>query len=237
MRASRKRPGRPADPKIRTRREEEILDAAAKLFAERGYSDTATQALADMLGVGKGTIYRYFPTKRDLFLAAADRVMRLMRARVDASIDGVVEPFERMSRAIDAYLGFFAEHPEYVELLIQERAHFKDRKKPTFSEHRDAHIGRWRDLYRKLIQEGRVRDIPPESITDVVGDLIYGTMFTNYFAGRDRSPKAQAREILDFALFGLLTDAARRQRAGDRRTAPAAHPSSRDPLRGACVLG
>src|SRR5262249_57454593 len=65
-----KKPGRPQDPARRERRREEILEAAARLFAEHGYSETDTQGLADLLQVGKGTLYRYFRTKRELFLAA-----------------------------------------------------------------------------------------------------------------------------------------------------------------------
>ena len=82
------------------RRREQILDAATKLFSEKGYADTDTQLLADQLKVGKGTLYRYFPSKRELFLAAVDRVMRDLRDRVDASIVGIEEPFARMETAI-----------------------------------------------------------------------------------------------------------------------------------------
>ncbi len=57
---------------------EAILDAATALFAQLGFNDADTQALAEKLGVGKGTLYRHFPSKRDLFLAAVDRVMRRM---------------------------------------------------------------------------------------------------------------------------------------------------------------
>src|SRR5438552_11277639 len=120
--------GRKVNPELAARRREEILDAAARLFAERGYSETDTQVLADELGVGKGTLYRYFPSKRDLFLATADRVMRMLRQRVDSAIATIDEPFERISVAIRTYLTFFGEHPEFVELLMQERAQFKDRK-------------------------------------------------------------------------------------------------------------
>ena len=48
----------------------EILETATELFAEQGFSDAVTQALAAKLQVGKGTIYRHFPSKRELFLAA-----------------------------------------------------------------------------------------------------------------------------------------------------------------------
>ena len=67
-------------------RREEILETATELFAEQGFSDAVTQALAERLGVGKGTIYRHFPSKRELFLAAADRVMRKLQEEVDANV-------------------------------------------------------------------------------------------------------------------------------------------------------
>jgi AcrR family transcriptional regulator len=194
------------------RRREEILKVAARLFAERGYSNTDTQDLADELQVGKGTLYRYFPTKRELFLAAVDRVMREMRQRVDASIAGIADPLELLSQGIRAFLSFYGEHPEYVELLIQERAQFKDREKPTFLEHRDANIKRWREFYRKLIGEGRVRDVPVERITDVVSNLLYGCMFTNYFAGRRGPVENQVQDILDIVFNGILSESERRQR-------------------------
>jgi AcrR family transcriptional regulator len=218
-------PGRPVDPGLTERRRAEILDAAARLFARDGFAGADTQVLADELGVGKGTIYRYFPSKRELFLAVVDRVMRRLREVVDAAIEGVDEPLERVATAIRTYLDFFAEHPQFVELLIQERASFKDRQKPTYFQHRDANIGRWQDLFRELIAAGRVRDMPVEQITDVLSDLVYGTMFTNYFVGRRRRSSQQADEILDVVFHGILTDAERRQ----AQSPPAARAKNRSP--------
>jgi AcrR family transcriptional regulator len=207
--------GRPTDPDLPARRREEILDAAVRLFSERGYSDTDTQILADRLKIGKGTLYRYFPSKRELFLAAVDRVIRRMREVVDASMVGIDDPLDRIAHAIRAYLCFYADNPPYVELLIQERALFKDRKKPTYFEYRDANIERWHAVYRALIAEGRVRPIPVERITDTLGDLVYGTMFTNYFAGQRKPSAEQARDILDVVFHGILSDCERSRRKSD----------------------
>lgn len=210
-----KKLGRPADPARQESRREEILDAAVRLFARHGFSGTDTQALADELGVGKGTLYRYFPSKCELFLAAADRVMRQMRRHVDAAIAGIEDPLERIAVAIQAYLGFFAERPAYVELLIQERAEFKDRKKPTYFQHQEVNVERWRSLYRGLIAAGRVRPMPVERITDVMSQLVYGTMFTNYFVGPRKPFEAQARDILDVVFLGILSDEERRRRESE----------------------
>src|SRR5436305_11903624 len=176
--------GRPADPARCAQRREEILEAAVRLFAKHGYPETDMQVLADTLGVGKGTLYRYFPSKEALFLAAVDRLMRQLVEHVQAAATPVADPLERVAVAVHAFLSFCAERPEFVELLIQERAVFKDRKKPTFLEHREKNVERWRALYRGLIAEGRVRDMPGERITNVMSDLLYGPILPNYLAGR-----------------------------------------------------
>jgi AcrR family transcriptional regulator len=207
-----KKSRRLGDDQLWASRREQILDAAVELFAKHGYADADTQLLADKLGVGKGTLYRYFASKEEVFLAAADRVMRRLRETIDERINGIDDPLDRIAVAIRAYLAFFAEHPDYVELLMQERAQFKDRKKPTYFLHRETNVERWRDLYRGLIAEGRVRSMPVERITDVMSDLCYGTMFTNYFAGQRKPFEAQAEDILDVVFHGILSESERRQR-------------------------
>jgi AcrR family transcriptional regulator len=199
------KPKRVSGEELWTSRKEEILTQAALLFAKHGYTDTDTQLLCETIGVGKGTVYRYFRSKRELFLAAADRVMRMLRERVDASLEGVDEPVERITTGIRVFLTFFAEHSEFVELLIQERAQFKDRTRPTFMEHRIVNVERWRIIYRSLIVEKRVRDIPVDRITDVIGNLLYGTIFTNYFSGQSKSVDVQAQDIVDVVFNGILT--------------------------------
>lgn len=201
--------GRPADPELWKRRQEEILDAAASLFATHGYSETDTQVLADTLGVGKGTLYRYFPSKEDLFLAAVDRVIRRLVETIEAGVANVADPLGRIEKAIQLYLRFFAEKPERVELLIQERAQFKDRKQPTYFRHREANVGKWREMYRELIAAGRVRKVPVERISDVISQLLYGTIFVNYFNGQPKPSDEQARDILDIVFHGILTDVER----------------------------
>lgn len=191
-----------------SRRREEILPAAIHLFAEHGYAGADTQMLADKLQIGKGTLYRYFQSKEELFLAAVDSILREMYARIDAGRDSATDPLEQSRRVILAYLTFFAENPEFVELLIQERALFRDRGQPMVH-CRQSSIERWRNVYAGLIADGRIRNMSPERITTVLSDLVYGTMFTNYFANRAPNPAAQVEAILDVVRNGILSDSER----------------------------
>lgn len=194
----------------RTERSQAIVETAAKLFAEHGYDDCEMDCLASALGIAKGTLYLYFPGKQELFFACVDWGMTLMQQAIRQASDPVDEPFEKISRAIRAYLVFFEEHPQYVELLVQERAIFKDRKLATYFEHRNANRGQWRDLYSELIAKGRLRsDFPVERILDTLGNLVYGTMFTNHFVGRTQSLDEQYGTIMECIFRGILSDAER----------------------------
>jgi AcrR family transcriptional regulator len=211
MPAVARRRGRPQDKELVTQRKEQILAAAAKVFARHGYPDTEVQAVADAIDVGKGTIYRYFPSKERLFLATVDRAMSKLREHVQTASASKTDPLDRVTAAIQAYLEYFQTHPEHAELLIIERAEYRDRKTPTYLAHCRANAESWETVYVGLIRDGRIRDIPVQRIMTVVSDLMYGTMFTNHFSGQERPFWEQARDVIDIVFHGLLTTAEKKR--------------------------
>ena len=191
----------------RAERRSKILAAAAKLFAAHGYSACDMERIAAKLKIAKGTIYLYFQSKEELFRACIAEAMTQMQAEVRAASESEPEPLQQLTLAIRAYLDFFANHPEYVELFVQERAVLKNRQRPTYFEHRDAGRVYWRRFYQRLIDDGRLRpDFKVESILNTIGNLCFGTMFANHFLGTPRDSEAQCQEMLDIVLKGLLSD-------------------------------
>jgi AcrR family transcriptional regulator len=188
----------------RAQRRQKIVECAALMFAQRGYDDCDMECVAAKVGVAKGTLYLYFPGKQELFFACVDWGMREMQQAVQLAADAVADPVEKIARGIRAYMEFWDAHPHYVELLIQERAIFRDRKRPTYFEYRDANRGPWRQLYVDLVAAGRIRDdVTVERILDTLGSLLYGTMFTNRFIGRSISLDEQYQAIMAIALRGI----------------------------------
>jgi len=60
---------RTVDPARHEARRLVIIDAALTVFAQRGYDGTTTAAICRQAGIGSGTFFHYFPTKRDVLLA------------------------------------------------------------------------------------------------------------------------------------------------------------------------
>jgi len=199
---SRRGPGRPPDPSKRSERRKAILTQAVIHFARDGFARTDVSAIADAAGCSKGTVYNYFESKQALFRDAVDHVMDgLVEATSDPADEGTVEGF---GRAIEAFLRYFDENPAYIELLIQERAVFKDRATPTYLEYCETHREEHKGFFEKLSGEGVFRIVPADRLFDIISDLLYGTIFTNYFAKRATCLEQQASDITDLLLNGLL---------------------------------
>ena len=186
-------------------RAEEILDVAIRIFSAEGFADADVQKIADEAGVGKGTVYRHFGNKEGLFLAAAGRGLQRLKESIDAEVDPLADPLSQLRVATKAFLAFFDAHPEVLELVIQERAHFRDRTTPTFFGPRtDERAQRWRERMQKLIEQGIVRDLPVEQIIDTIGKFLYGAVFVNYFGRRDNNLSQEGDQLIDAIFYGIL---------------------------------
>ncbi len=83
---------------------ERILDAAARLFAERGVAATQMGDIAKAAGCSRATLYRYFDSRQAVQLAFVHRAARHVGARVAEEIAGIADPGERAVAGVLASL-------------------------------------------------------------------------------------------------------------------------------------
>ncbi len=116
------------------RRADEIFDAAARVFAERGYHGTSTQAIADVLGLRQASLYYYFPSKEAALELVCARGTDGFVEGAEAVMQSAGTPLEKLTRLIAAHLAPIETMPDYVKVFINERRYL-----PTASRRR---IGR-----------------------------------------------------------------------------------------------
>jgi AcrR family transcriptional regulator len=85
-------------------RRAQLLALARQVFTERAYDDVSIDDIAAAAAISKGLLYHYFPTKRDLYVAALREISNELVASVNAAIDDNQPPAERVRAALDAYL-------------------------------------------------------------------------------------------------------------------------------------
>jgi AcrR family transcriptional regulator len=185
-----------------------ILAAVARVFARSGYHGTEMGLVADAIRCSKGTVYSYFRSKEELFLAAVDLGLRRLRGAVHASIAEAPGSRERVARAITTCLAFFDANPEFAEIFIQGRAEFPDRMRRAWLKHRDAALNPWQELYRGPTAQDRVGPMPAERSLDVMSVLVCGAVFGRGLTECGQGTESWVQDVLDVVFNGILSDAA-----------------------------
>jgi AcrR family transcriptional regulator len=105
---------------IRAEREQQILDAALVVFAEKGYGETRIGDIAGRLGVAKGTIYLYFESKEALFEAVFRRTFDAMTAPLsDVAADPALPPGDKLLTIARLSLEVMAGEADFMYVMMQ----------------------------------------------------------------------------------------------------------------------
>lgn len=162
--------GRPLDPEA-TRA---IVAATVRLLGEQGFAGMSVEGVAAAAGVGKPAIYRRFPDKRALVLAAIQDALAPMdvpdqgdtRAELRAAMIGIPREPEPYLALIG---GLAAERSRHPELLDAFREHILLPR---------------RAIVREIVERGKARgDIRTDIHSDVPIDLLGGAWLARGFAG------------------------------------------------------
>lgn len=102
-------------------RRESVIRAAMSEFAIGGYRGTSTEAIARRVGVSQPYLFRLFPNKQAMFLAAAERCMETTRRMFEAAADGV-KPEEKLTAMATAYQQLIHDDPELLLMQMQTYA-------------------------------------------------------------------------------------------------------------------
>src|SRR5215210_6185128 len=95
-----------------------ILDAAERLFAERGYQAATVEAIAREADVAIGSIYFNFEGgKRDVYLALAERYVAINEQELSAAREGAPDALAELAAIADAYARFHLDHPLALRLI------------------------------------------------------------------------------------------------------------------------
>ncbi len=195
--------GRPKNEALTTRRREDILVVATRVFAEKTFRGTDVQEIADRVGVGKGTVYRYFPSKDELFLAAVAHGLDGLRREMSRIREREEEPIQRFRDAVVTFLAYFDAHPELVEILIQERADFRRQGTVSFFSWTEEEIEDRRRFLDGLRRGSHLPDRVKDRLIETIAEFLFGTIVSARFSGRGISLVDRADDILDLLLEGL----------------------------------
>ncbi len=174
---------------------EKILGAASRLFAGRRFHEVRMEDVAALAEVGKGTLYRYFKDKEELYLALLDRAAAGLRQCMDEALAGAAGPRERLEALVGAILAYFDRNPYLFDLLQHAEARQQSGTLENWQAIRTTNIQRTLEI----LEEGRRAGLwnIPEPLTPVL-ILLGGLRAVLRFSPPPRPPDLARRIVEDF---------------------------------------
>lgn len=158
------------------RREQEILSAALRLFLEQGEDSVTVEMIADEVGIGKGTIYKHFKSKAEIYLRLMlDYERDLSKLLQSESIE---KDREALSRE---YFAFRMSDPERYRLFdrLEEKV-VKSSQMPDMVEElhgiRASNFNHLTGVIQQRIDEGKLEDVPAYFHYCAAWALVQGAM-------------------------------------------------------------
>jgi AcrR family transcriptional regulator len=115
------RPIRPALRERYDRRQQEVVLAAAQVFAQRGYDRTSMQELAEAMGLAAGALYHYFGGKEQLLIRICDQLMDPLLERARSLLADDDPAAEQLRALVRLWVAHVVEHRDHMLVFQQER--------------------------------------------------------------------------------------------------------------------
>ncbi len=153
------------------RRYAETLDAAAAVFASKGYHGASTKDIADRLGIRQASLYYYFPSKADALFEVCRIGVEGFVARLRAILDGPGTWTDKFEDAVGSHLTPMVDRRDYVKVFLKERHHLTGAHRRRVGEAARSYNDLFEAMIRAGIAEGSIRDDldPRQTVLSILG--------------------------------------------------------------------
>lgn len=168
-----------------------IMQAAVKLFSEKGFEKTSIEELAREAGIGKGTVYSYFQTKSDILHAFCEDELVCLHQELTANADKEIPLLKQMVNIYMSEFRMITENREFGRLFMQQTAFPRDVDLEKHLENEDNYFRVLFPLLEKAQERGELRhDLELLYITGHFYGL-YLLLVSAWFTGRVPTEEAE----------------------------------------------
>ena len=186
-----------------------ILNAARCVFARQGYAETIVDDIAGQAGIAKGTLYLYFKSKEDIYLAALTEDARKLEDLTRERMNAVEAWQDKLKAYVNVRLDYLETHQDFLRIYLAEIRSMMVRgmrmKADLFHCIRESE-GHLTQMFAAAIAKKEIRPIDPELAALTLSDLTRGLMERRLLGWSRPVGRSDAEFALDLLCRALEAD-------------------------------
>ena len=188
-------------------RQKQILDVATEVFSKKGFARTDVDEIAKLAKLGKGTVYRYFKDKKNLFFSVVDRGIENLKDLALESMAKEKEPLDKIKKVIEVYLKFFEKHSDLIRIFIHEQSEFQKRIQKRYYQHYYKHVNKVEEVFKEAQTLGLIKKkLNPKLAIAILTDMLNSFIYTWQLTGQKYSLSKAFPLIIEIYFTGIVGD-------------------------------
>jgi len=186
------------------KRREQIVRAAIKLFAKKGFHKATLRELSEEAGISHGNIYDYVGTKEDIFFLLHEFMDKVVTDALHRSIENIDDPVEKLRRMVRSEFNLMYQWADAI-LLIYQECHILN--KPLLKKllkRESAHIQLYELALEDCVKKGLMRDCNTRAIANLIKAMVDTWVLKRWDLKEHVTQSEMERSILDLVFNGLI---------------------------------
>lgn len=184
---------------------QELLAAARKVLAEKGYHNAKIIDIASAADIGVGTFYLYYPTKDAVFLELVEETARLLKEQIEQARATVTSSVEKIRAANQAFFRFAQDNRELLKIIFGHGNTFNELLRQVYA----MFVADAAERFTEGVSNGELRPLPPQVVANALVGMF--AQVVSWWIEQDEPSAETMTEIMtDFVLHGFVRTATAR---------------------------
>ncbi len=182
---------------------DDILDAAAQIFREKGFHGASMEDLATAVNLRKASLYHHVASKQDILLALLERALGMLTEHIAGIAGQEVPADQKMRQMMRAYLSALSDNPDLSSVLLFEHRSLDKKSHAKHVPQRDKFEALWRGVVEEGVRDG-IFDCPDSGLAVRALMGMMNWTLTWYRPGGGKSIEKIADEYAELIFNGML---------------------------------
>lgn len=182
-----------------------ILQAAEKLFGEKGYQGVSVDEIARHAGVAKGLVNYHFGNKENLLIHVLSKGTTTLFTELDSVVRDKKSAKDKIRAAIEIYLSVASAGPGLTRMAMMAvfEAAYSESIRKLWLAFMDQNLGKFNELVEEGIENGEFKQVESQFVTQLVMAMAFEILRTATLRQEDLDPKEAAEKVTRILFEGI----------------------------------